>query len=141
MKPVDNTTFIIGSFNVTGIAKTEKQQLAKVIDPYNLDVCCLQETKIKDGLDVDIGVKRHKLVSLQSVSPHYGSGFVINKRWKRSIHRYWKVSEFRSYNSTPTRKNINVYQMRTVSTSNCKSRNLIHVIPQQLATQESRFVA
>ena len=46
-----------------------------------------------DNLDVAIGVKKHKLVSLQSVNPHHGNGFVINERWKRNIYRYWKVSD------------------------------------------------
>ena len=46
-----------------------------------------------DSLDVDIGVKKHKLVSLQSVNPRYGNGFVINERWKRNIYWYWKVSD------------------------------------------------
>ena len=49
-------------YMVRGPTKTEKQeQLARDIDVYNLDVCCLQETKITDGLDVDIGVKKHKV--------------------------------------------------------------------------------
>ena len=79
MKPVDNTSFSIRMFSVRGLTKTEKQeQLARDIDRYNLDVCCLQEAKIKDGLDVDIGFKKHKLVSLQLFSLHYGNGFVIN---------------------------------------------------------------
>ena len=69
---------------VRGPTKTEKQeQLARDLDVHNLDVCCLQETKIVDGLDVDIGVKKHKVMYLQSASPHYGNGLVINKRWKR----------------------------------------------------------
>ena len=87
MKPVDNTIFTISTFNVRDLTKTEKQQqLTRDIDTYNLEVCCLLETKIKDGLNGDIEVKKHKLVSLLSVSPHYGNGFVINKRWKRNIH-------------------------------------------------------
>ena len=66
VKPVNNTSFSIGTFR--DLPKTEKQeQLARDIDTYNLDVCCLQETKIKDGLDAYIGVKKHRLVSLQSV--------------------------------------------------------------------------
>ena len=46
----------------------------------------------KKDLDVDIRVKKHKPLSLQPVSLHYGNGFVINKRWTRNIHRCWKVS-------------------------------------------------
>ena len=44
------------------------------------------------------------------------------------------LTEFQRCNSTPARKNMNVYQMRTVSTLNYKPRNLIHVYSWQLAT-------
>ena len=90
MKPVNNTNFFIRMLNVRDekVTKTEKQeQFARDIDKYNLDAFCFQETKIKDGLDVDIRVKKHKLVCVQSVSLNYGNGFVINKRWKRNTHR------------------------------------------------------
>ena len=49
-----------GTFNVRGLAKEEKQErLAQDIDNYKIDVCCLQETKIKDGRDITIGEKQH----------------------------------------------------------------------------------
>ena len=52
----------IGTFNVRGLVKEEKQELlAQDIDNYKIDVCCLQETKIKDGRDITIGEKQHKL--------------------------------------------------------------------------------
>ena len=44
------------------VAKEEKQELlAQDIDDYKIDVCCLQETKIKDGRDITIGEKQYKL--------------------------------------------------------------------------------
>ena len=52
----------IGTFNVRGLVKEEKQELlAQDIDNYKIDVCSLQETKIKDGRDITIGEKQHKL--------------------------------------------------------------------------------
>ena len=46
MKPVDNTCFPIGMFNVRRLTKTEKQEkLVRDIGTYYLDVCCLQEKR------------------------------------------------------------------------------------------------
>ena len=88
----DFKNFTIGTFNVRGISKPEKQeQLARDVTKYNLDVCCLQETKIKDGIDVN--VDKHKLITLPTDSPHYGNGFVVSEKWQGNIHRYWKVSD------------------------------------------------
>ena len=65
MKPVDKRSVIIGMLKVRRLTKSEKQeQIARDIDKYNLNTCCLQEIKTEDGL---IGVKKHKLDPLQSV--------------------------------------------------------------------------
>ena len=64
----------IGKFNVRGLAKEEKQELlAQDIDNYKIDVCWLQETKIKDGRDITIGEKQQKLIALPSGNRHYGN--------------------------------------------------------------------
>ena len=84
----------IGTFNVRGLAKVEKQELlTQDIDNYKIDVCCLQETKIKDGRHITIGEKQHKLVALPSDNRYYGNGFAISNNWKNNIHRHWKVSD------------------------------------------------
>ena len=84
----------IGTFNVRGLAKEEKQELlAQDIDNYKINVCCLQETKIKDGRDITIGEKQHKLIALPSDNRHYGNGFTISNSLKNNIHRHWKVSD------------------------------------------------
>ena len=76
--------FNIGTFNVRGLMKEQKQEfLARDIDNYNLDVCCLQETKIAEGIDQDIGDRKHKLVAFQSDCRFYGNGFVIDEKWKK----------------------------------------------------------
>ena len=84
----------IRTFNVRGLAKEEKQELlAQDIDNYKIDVCCLQETKIKDGRDITIGEKQHKLIALPSDNRHYGNGFAVSNNWKNNTHRHWKVSD------------------------------------------------
>jgi len=63
--------FTIGTFNVRGLSSQSKRQ--QVVDDarnYNLDVCCLQETK----------------------SP-LGDGFVISRRMRESLSRCWAVSD------------------------------------------------
>ena len=53
------------TIDIGGLRKTEKKkQLARDIDTYNLDVYCLQWTKIEYDLDLDNGEMEHKLVSL-----------------------------------------------------------------------------
>ena len=84
----------IGTFNVRALVKEEKQELsAQDVGNYKIDVCCLQETKIKDDRDITIGVKQHKLIALPSDNRHYGNGFAISNNWKNNIHRHWKVSD------------------------------------------------
>ena len=58
---------------------------------YKVDICCLQETKIKNGVDKD--VKGNRLICLQSESKHYGNGFMISNTWKHNIHKCWKVTD------------------------------------------------
>ena len=86
--------FSIGTFNVRGLTKEEKQEhLARDIENHNVDVCCLQETKIASGLNCNIGEKSHQLVSFKTECKHYGNGFVVNNKWKNNVHRCWRVSD------------------------------------------------
>ena len=92
--PSQRKELTIGTFNVRGLAKEEKQKLlAQDIDNYKIDVCCLQETKIKNGRDITIGEKQHKLIALPSDNRHYRNGFAVSNNWKNNIHRHWKVSD------------------------------------------------
>ena len=85
--------FTVATFNVRGLTKETKQSaLSNDIDKFNIDVCCLQETKVTKHCDKNVS-KGNRLITIQSNSPHYGNGFILNKRWKNSIHRYWKVSD------------------------------------------------
>ena len=83
--------FSIGSFNVRGITgNTKQKQLIRDICKYNVDICCLQETKIKNEIDIKINEKQ---IITFGTDKMYGNGFVISKKWIGSIHKYWKVSE------------------------------------------------
>ena len=56
---------------------------------YSVDVCCLQETKIKDVNNY--GINGSTVIAFHSDNKHYGNGFVIVKKQKNSIHKYWWI--------------------------------------------------
>ena len=64
--------------NVRGLTEDAKQQLVICMMKYNVDICCLQETKIKDGIDVNL--RKHRVISLQSNSEHLEMGFLLLRR-------------------------------------------------------------
>ena len=81
----------IGTFNVRGISSILKQeQLCRDMNKYNVDICCIQETKCKSSIDTD--VNGYRLITLPT-NRMYGNGFVVSPKWKDKIHSYWKVSE------------------------------------------------
>ena len=84
--------FITGSFNVRGLTKdTTNEQLVKDVQQYSVNVCALQETKI-----VNAGVHRvngSMIITFDSKNKHYGNAFVVPKKWKESIHKYWRESD------------------------------------------------
>ena len=91
------------------------------MEKYKIDVCCLQETKISKSLDVD--VKACRLVCLPSNTLQYGNGFIISKKWKENVKKYWQVNdriavlELTFINSKNNKENrlyvINVYAPHT----------------------------
>lgn len=51
-----------------GPVKNEKQELLpRDVDSFNIDLCYLQETKIK-GIYINIGVRRSKLIVLKTIN-------------------------------------------------------------------------
>ena len=56
-----------------------------------VDVCCLQETKIKKG--VDSSISNNRLIFFPTEKPHYGNGFLIKSIWKGNIQKFCRVSE------------------------------------------------
>ena len=82
----------IGTFNVRGLRdETKKDNLAADLANYNLDVVCLQETKISEGADCNI--RDSRLIALKSTNKHHGNGFIVSSKWKENIHRVWKFSD------------------------------------------------
>ena len=80
------------SFNVRGInSDIEKDNLVSDLIKYKADVICLQETKLANGVDVNI--RGQRLLCFKSDSRHYGSGFLLSKLWSDKIHRTWKVTD------------------------------------------------
>ena len=84
--------FSVGTFNVRGLSDDQKKEnLVKDMKKYNIDICCLQETKIKEGSDKMIN--GYRLITVSADIRHYGTGFIIADKWIDNISKYWKVSE------------------------------------------------
>ena len=84
--------FKLGTFNVRGLTKDVKQkQLSTDMTKYGLDVACIQETKITLLINKDVNGNR--LLCTESLSAHYGLGFMVAPRWKDHIHRFWRVND------------------------------------------------
>ena len=89
---VNKKIFKLGTFNVRGLTKDVKQnQLSKDMTRYGLDVACIQETKVTLLVNKEVGENR--LICNESVSGHYGLGFMVAPRWKDHIHRFWRVND------------------------------------------------
>ena len=85
-------TFKLGTFNVRGLTQGFKQeQLSRDMFKYKLDVLCIQETKMKELLNIDIDGNR--LLIMNSNSIHHGTGFMVSKKWKDNIHKFWRVND------------------------------------------------
>ena len=90
--------FSVATFNVRGLTQDlKKVNLATDLDRYNVDVCCLQETKIKDGIDCNISSQSsknsHRLICFPTKSEHYGMGFMIHEKWIKLVHKAWTVND------------------------------------------------
>lgn len=81
-----------GSFNVRGLTSNLKQcHLAKDMARYELDILCLQETKVTKGSTFVRGDST--FILLDSSSPHYGNGFVVSNRLSQNIVKYKRHSD------------------------------------------------
>ena len=82
----------IASFNVRGLVKPEKRlALMQDLASYQIDICCLQETKVSEHSDENINDFR--LILLPSKSRHYGLGFAMNKLWADRLLTYESISD------------------------------------------------
>ena len=117
--------FSLGTFNVRGLCDDlKKESLASDLEKYRLDICCLQETKIKEGLDITTE-NGHRLICLESEQKCYGNGFIVDKKWVSSIHRYWRVNDRIAILQLNTQSNTRKHDQPTSETPR---KNEIHKI-------------
>ena len=68
----------IGTFNVRGLTNGKKQRdLDKDFQRYKLQILAIQETKHKEGAEIDFDSKNRLIMFEQSTS-HRGVGFLIS---------------------------------------------------------------
>eukprot|EP00117_Sycon_ciliatum_P048136 scpid21182/ scgid34307/ Craniofacial development protein 2; p97 bucentaur protein len=84
----------IATFNVRGLtSNVKKQQLAKDLLSYRVDVCGLQELKIAEPFDrsIDDG---YRLVGFgQDAGHHGGIGFAVSKYFNEFLRKHKKLSD------------------------------------------------
>ena len=86
------STLNIATFNVRGLSKRSKQQqLRWDMAQYGVDICAIQETKMKDGIEMNID--GYELKCFESKQKAYGNGFLVSPRFAPLIHKYWRVSD------------------------------------------------
>ena len=83
----------IATFNVRGLTQEYKQeQLSRDLTKYKIDIISIQETKIKEDMDRNIGQNRLICFPTEANSSH-GSGFMISGKMAPMVNRYWRVSD------------------------------------------------
>lgn len=84
----------IATFNVRGLSATTKQKcLAQDMLDFDIDVCCLQETKVAHQSDQTINGIRIILIP-GAACQHYGLGFAINeKKMKERFKSFTSISD------------------------------------------------
>ena len=76
----------IASYNIWGLTdKLKKVQLSKDLKFYNVDVCCVQETKITE--DINTNIHDYQLICQKTDQKDYWNGFLIHTRLEQHIHK------------------------------------------------------
>ena len=110
----------MGTLNVRGLnSDLKKEHLDNDLLKYKMDIICLQETKIKEGIDINL--QNSRLITFPTQKGHYGNGFIIKKNRSKEIHRVWMVDERICVLQMTTKDNkivsiINVYGPTSVLT-------------------------
>ena len=82
----------IGSYNIRGLTdKLKKVQLSKDLKFYDVDMCCVQETKITEGIDTNI--RNYRFISQKTNQKDYGNGFLIHKTLEQQMNKVWKLND------------------------------------------------
>ena len=90
----------IASYNIWGLTdKLKKVQLSKDLKFYNVNVCCVQETKITE--DINTNIHDHQLICQKTNQKDYRNGFLIHTRWTT----YTQSMENKQHNIDPGNTN------------------------------------
>lgn len=95
-------TLSVTTFNVRGLVDDSKSDcLINDVIRYNIDVGCLQETKIKKGCDETLNGTL--LTCFPTREAAYGLGFIVSSKWTDKIYKQWKVNNTNSNYTTKSR--------------------------------------
>ena len=89
----NNCSLQIGTMNICGGLKSPTGfcSISSDMAHYNLDILCLQETKITNTMESQVDGYHH--IYLPSSSIHYGLGFILNKNWSNALISYESLSD------------------------------------------------
>ena len=88
----------IATHNVRGLSNRTKQTCAlNDLANYDLDICCLQETKVREEIDYEEDENKSRIILIpgrdKEIGRHYGMGFVLNKMWSNKLKTYEYISD------------------------------------------------
>ena len=72
-------------------ASTSEASLTRINVSYQVDIACLQETKVSELNDEKID--GYRVILLPTNSRHYGLGFALNKHWADRLLSYESISD------------------------------------------------
>ena len=81
------------SWNIEGLSELKEMEIAQYMTQYEVDICCLQETRgCKSDVYLSHGFSFILSGGAQGGTEWYGVGFVISSRLKRHIRGFCQVS-------------------------------------------------
>ena len=88
------TLLKVATFNVRGLCSDVKKKcLSSDLLQYNVDLCCLQETKIISSRNNTLNYGKYHLVFLENANKYHGLGFAVNDNLWNLRKCVYKISD------------------------------------------------
>ena len=131
--------FNIATFNIRGLNDQQKQNdLSQDVDKFEIDVVALQETKMKEGCDRNLG--QHRLILHSTENPNYGTGFMISPKWAKSVYKSWNISDRLSVLQLDLEAKPNRIQKYTYKVRQVKRRTGINITIDRTKAQRRELI-
>ena len=126
----------IASYNIWGLTdKLKKVQLSKDLKFYNVNVCCVQETKITE--DINTNIHDHQLICQKTNQKDYRNGFLKHTRLEQHIHKVWKINNIILILEIQIKPQYVCKQNGKAKITISRKRREVHVYPKRYKTQNT----